>query len=45
MKGKEILNDIVRPFNALMKRDKMKLIEAEHDRDLTHKPVLSKHSQ
>lgn len=44
MKASDILNLIIKPFNALMRREKMNEIRMEHDRDLTHKPVLSKNS-
>ena len=44
MKAGDILNLIIKPFNTLMRREKMNEIRKEHDRDLTHKPVLSKNS-
>ena len=44
MTSNDILNLIVKPFNGLMRRERMNEIRMEHDRDLTHKPVLSKHS-
>lgn len=33
---------MIKPFNALMKRERKNEIRKEHDRDLTLKPVLSK---
>ena len=33
------------PFNTLIKRERLKAIKEEHDRELTHAPALSKRSK
>ena len=44
MQPNQIVTQIIRPFQSLVKKDKMGTIIAEHDRELTLKPVITKKS-
>ena len=45
MSSQSIQAEIVVPFNALMKKERLAAIRKEHDRELTLRPSLSKKSQ
>ena len=44
MSQQEILEFIIKPFSQLMYRERLEAIKQEHDKELTHKPRLTKAS-